>query len=89
VLGHSEVVSFTEVHNSASRAVMERLGMTFVKIIYERGLIEGRDGIHAAASFALYRLRREYAAPPPAAEAGRRLACFTDSRQVAPRAASD
>jgi RimJ/RimL family protein N-acetyltransferase len=69
VLGHNEVVSFTEVHNRASRAVMERLGMTFVKIIYERGLVEGRDGIHAAAPFALYRLRREDAAPPPAAEA--------------------
>jgi RimJ/RimL family protein N-acetyltransferase len=69
VLGHNEVVSFTEVHNSASRAVMERLGMTFVRIIYERGLIEGRDGIHDGAPFALYRLRREDAAPPPAAEA--------------------
>ena len=40
-----------------------------VKIIYERGLIEGRDGIHAAAPFAMYWLRREDAAPPPAAEA--------------------
>jgi RimJ/RimL family protein N-acetyltransferase len=69
VLGHNEVVSFTEVYNSASRAVMERLGMTFVKIIYERGLIEGRDGIHDGAPFALYRLRREDAAPPPAAQA--------------------
>ena len=59
VLGHDEVVSFTEVHNRASRAVMERLGMTFVKIIYERGLVEGRDGIHDGAPFALYRLRRE------------------------------
>jgi RimJ/RimL family protein N-acetyltransferase len=69
VLGHNEVVSFTEVHHRASHAVMKRLGMTFVKIIYERGLIEGRDGIHAAAPFAPYRLRREDAAPPPAAEA--------------------
>ena len=40
-----------------------------VKIIYERGLIEGRDGIHVAAPFAMYWLRREDAAPPPAAEA--------------------
>jgi len=69
VLGHNEVVSFTEVHNRTSPAVMERLGMTFVKIIYERGVIEGCDGIHAAAPFALYRLRRDDAAPPPAAEA--------------------
>jgi len=67
VLGHNEVVSFTEVHNRTSPAVMERLGMTFVKIIYERGVIEGCDGIHAAAPFALYRLRRDDAAPPPAA----------------------
>jgi RimJ/RimL family protein N-acetyltransferase len=52
VLGHDEVVSFAEVHNRASGAVMERLGMTFLKIIYERGLIEGRDGIHDGAPFA-------------------------------------
>ena len=69
VLGHNEVVSFTEVHNHASRAVMERLGMTFVKIIYERGLIEGHDGIHDGAPFALYRLRREDAVLPRAADA--------------------
>ncbi len=69
VLGHNEVVSFTEVHNHASRAVMERLGMTFVKIIYERGLIEGRDGIHDGAPFVLYRLRREDAVLPRAADA--------------------
>ncbi len=64
-LDRDEVVSFTEVHNRASRAVMERLGMTFVKIIYERGLVEGRDGIHDDAPFALYRLRRADAAVPP------------------------
>ena len=69
MLGHNEVVSFTEVHNHASRAVMERLGMTFVKIIYERGLIEGHDGIHDGAPFALYRLRRGDAALPRASEA--------------------
>jgi len=69
VLGHNEVVSFTEVHNRTSPAVMERLGMTFVKIIYERGLIEGHDGIHDGAPFALYRLRREDAVLPRAADA--------------------
>ena len=69
VLGHNEVVSFTEVHNHASRAVMERLSMTFVKIIYERGLIEGHDGVHDGAPFALYRLRREDAVLPRAADA--------------------
>lgn len=30
-LGEEEVVAFTEPHNVRSRAVMERLGMTFVK----------------------------------------------------------
>jgi RimJ/RimL family protein N-acetyltransferase len=59
VLGRDEIVSFTEVHNRASRAVMERLGMTFDKIIYSRGLIEGREGLHDNAPFALYRLARE------------------------------
>ncbi len=39
--------------------------MTFIKIIYERGLVEGRDGIHDGAPFALYRLRRGVAAVPP------------------------
>jgi hypothetical protein len=48
---------------------MERLGMTFLEIIYERGLIEGRDGIHDAAPFALYRLCCEEAALPSAADA--------------------
>jgi hypothetical protein len=44
--------------------VMERLGMTVLEIIYERGLIDGGDGIHDGAPFALYRLRSEDAAPP-------------------------
>jgi RimJ/RimL family protein N-acetyltransferase len=69
VLGHNEVVSFTEVHNSASRAVMETVRYDLRQDHLERGLIEGRDGIHDGAPFALYRLRREDAAPPPAAEA--------------------
>lgn len=61
VLGRDEIVSFTELHNRASRAVMERLGMTFDKIIHVRGLIEGREGLHDNAPFALYRLTREEA----------------------------
>lgn len=50
------VVAFTEVHNLASRAVMERLGMRSVGIIRRAGRIEGCPGIHPEAPFALYRL---------------------------------
>lgn len=54
-LGCDEVVAYTEVHNRASRAVMERLDMEFVKVIWERGLIDGQEGVHEHAPFALYR----------------------------------
>jgi RimJ/RimL family protein N-acetyltransferase len=50
------VVAFTEVHNRASRAVMERLGMRLTGVIRREGLVEGRAGVHPDASFALYRL---------------------------------
>ena len=50
------IVAFTEVHNHASRAVMERLGMRPVGIIHREGVIEGRTGVHPNAPFALYRL---------------------------------
>ncbi len=50
------VVSFTEVHNRASRAVMERLGMHEVGVILREGLVEGRPGLHPDAPFALYRV---------------------------------
>ena len=50
------VVAFTEVHNKASRAVMERLGMRPVGTITREGLVEGRAGVHPDAPFALYRL---------------------------------
>lgn len=49
------VVAFTEVHNHASRAVMERLGMRPVRIIQCEGLIKGRTGVYPDAPFALYR----------------------------------
>jgi RimJ/RimL family protein N-acetyltransferase len=50
------IVAFTEVHNRASRAVMERLEMRPAGIIRRPGLVEGRPGLHADAPFALYRL---------------------------------
>lgn len=52
-----EIVAFTERHNTRSRAVMERLGMRYVGEIMDRGLVEGRDGVHDQASFALYALQ--------------------------------
>ena len=50
------VVAYTEVHNRASRAVMERLGMRYDQDIERAGLIDGRSGLHPDAPFALYRL---------------------------------
>lgn len=51
------IVAFTEVHNRASRAVMERLGMRLTGVIRRTGLVEGRTGLHPDAPFALYRAR--------------------------------
>ena len=43
------VVAFTEVHNRASRAVMERLGMRPAGSLRGEGLVEGRTGVHPDA----------------------------------------
>lgn len=50
------IVAFTELHNHASRAVMERLGLQQAGVIRRMGLVEGRPGLHSDAPFALYRL---------------------------------
>jgi RimJ/RimL family protein N-acetyltransferase len=54
VLGARAVIAFTERINSASRAVMERLGMKFAGEIQTDGLIEGRKGVHPDAPFAVH-----------------------------------
>lgn len=56
------VVAFTEVHNTRSRAVMERIGMSYVRTFNARGLVEGRSGEHDDAPFVLYEICR----PAPA-----------------------
>ena len=48
------VVSFTERHNARSRAVMERMGMTYAGEFLSEGLLEGVEGVHPDAPFALY-----------------------------------
>jgi len=53
-LGAAEVVAFTEVHNVASRAVMEKLGMTYVRELHRPGLVAGSDVVQEDAPFALY-----------------------------------
>ena len=59
VLGGVEgVVAFTEVHNMRSRAVMERLGMRYVRQILRPGLIAGSCEMHKEAPFALYQITR-------------------------------
>jgi RimJ/RimL family protein N-acetyltransferase len=52
------VVAFTEVHNHASRAVMQRLGMRPRGVVHRPGLRAGADGVHERAPFALYEYDR-------------------------------
>jgi RimJ/RimL family protein N-acetyltransferase len=55
LLGASRVVAFTERHNWASRAVMERLDLRLRGEIRTAGLIEGdRSTVHRDAPFAVY-----------------------------------
>lgn len=58
VLGVEEVVAFTEVHNARSRAVMERLGMRYVRQILRPGFVAGSSEIQEDVPFALYRITR-------------------------------
>jgi RimJ/RimL family protein N-acetyltransferase len=46
VLGAAQVVAFTEVHNSRSRTVMERVGMAYDREIHRPGLVAGTPGLH-------------------------------------------
>ena len=58
VPGVEEVVAFTEVHNARSRAVMERLGMRYVRQILRPGFFAGSSEMQEDAPFALYRITR-------------------------------
>jgi RimJ/RimL family protein N-acetyltransferase len=51
----SAIFAFTEAHNRRSRAVMERLGLVYSHEIRRRGYVEGREGVHDDAPFAVYR----------------------------------
>lgn len=57
-LGADEAVAFTERHNTRSRAVMERLGMSYAGELAP-GLVEGMDSVPHGAPFALYALTRD------------------------------
>jgi len=53
-LGAQAVIAFTERHNVASRAVMERLDMTFAGEITAAGWMDGVPEVRADAPFAVY-----------------------------------
>jgi RimJ/RimL family protein N-acetyltransferase len=54
VLAGRAVAAFTERHNTASRRVMERIGMTHTGEILWRGLVEGQSEEQDDAPFAVY-----------------------------------
>lgn len=56
VVGASQVVAFTEVHNLRSRAVMERLGMSYCQEIARVGLVADQEPLADQAPFVLYLL---------------------------------
>jgi RimJ/RimL family protein N-acetyltransferase len=58
VLGADAVIAFTERHNTASRNVMERLGLRFAGEIASRGLVAGKSGEQDDAPFAVYSIGR-------------------------------
>ncbi|GAB3826716.1 GNAT family N-acetyltransferase [Kribbella italica] len=53
-LGAQAVIAFTEQHNRASRAVMERMGMQYAGEIVAEGLVEGVDSVRPDAPFAVH-----------------------------------
>jgi RimJ/RimL family protein N-acetyltransferase len=57
------VVAFTEVHNLASQAVMQRLGMRPRGNIHRPGLVAGADGVHEHAAFAWYHYDSAFRSP--------------------------
>lgn len=57
-LGVQAVVSCTERHNSRSKAVMSRLGLSYAGEIRSRGRIEGIDGERPDAPFAVFLMLR-------------------------------
>ena len=58
LLGMDAVVSCTVRHNVRSRAVMERIGMRYAGEIRTRGTVEGLEGEHDDAPFAVYIVTR-------------------------------
>lgn len=56
-LDAASVVAFTEVHNTASRAMMARLGMEYEGEIRQPELIAGFSVVQDDAPFAFYRIR--------------------------------
>lgn len=64
------VVSFTEVHNLASVAVMRRLGLHSSGVIHREGLVAGHVDLQPEAPFALYRTRAENLEATPSVRHG-------------------